>query len=107
LGIIAAFALLGAFVAGAIPGIASTVAHALARRRGRGSWLLFFGLAAVAAAAVATLAVLVFQSGPEPGSGPPSAEDFEALIAAAALLGASPGLGLSAGVLACLKRSGD
>jgi hypothetical protein len=63
-GIIAAFALLGAFLVGAIPGLASTLAHALARRRGRGSWLLFFGLAAVTTAAVATLAVLVFHSGP-------------------------------------------
>ena len=79
------------------------ILHKRAREQGHGSWPIFIAIAVVttlACVAVAGLFLVAF----EDSTGAPTEKHYMALLVSFALCFAGPGLGMSLGAFALLKR---
>ena len=104
MGIVAIFGALIAGVVALVPGIIAVICHSRARKRGHGSWGTYWAIAIIAAiVCIALGAVLLIGFGD--GTGAPTEEDYTRLIVSFALFGASPGIGMTLGAFALLKRA--
>ncbi len=96
-GIVAALVALG-------PGILTAIVHHRARREGRGSWPIYLGLTAFGILMCIAIAVLFIHAAGGEGGGAPTGEQYEALVISAAICLAGPGIGMTLGAFALLKR---
>ena len=103
MGMVAMCAGLIAFGIALVPGIIAVVVHKRARDKGHGSWPIFIAIAVLTTLACFGVAI-AFMMAFEDSTGAPTEEHYTALLLSFAICFAGPGLGMSLGAFALLKR---
>lgn len=86
-----------------VPGIIAVIVHKRARDRGHGSWPIYIAITITTIlVCIGIAAALMFAF--EDGQGAPTEEQYTALMLSFAICFAGPGLGMSLGAFALLKR---
>jgi len=86
-----------------VPGVIALIVHKRARDRGHGSWPIFIAIAVVTTLVCGGVAFLLVSTfGDSPGA--PGEDEYMALLMSFAICFAGPGLGMSLGAFALLKR---
>lgn len=86
-----------------VPGIIAVIVHKRGRDKGHGSWPIFIAIALVTTVLCVGVAFLLMKSF-EDSTGAPSEDEYMALLMSFAICFAGPGLGMSLGAFALLKR---